>query len=86
MATTAPNPLDLFLDLIADRVVEKLKGAATPPTRMRLKQAASIAGVSTCTLRDEIEMGRLPASKQGRYFLVDMADLTKWMEGSKIKP
>jgi len=52
-----------------------------PSSRMRLAEAAAYSGLKAASLRNQILNGRLPASKNGRDWAVDLNDLEAYLAG-----
>lgn len=83
-----PGPFDALAALIADLVVERLKGpvATAMPHDVGIPEAARLMGLGTKKVRNMIMLGQIKAHKGGVRYLINTADIATWREGSKIKP
>ncbi len=49
-----------------------------------VKEASLYMGRTVCALREMIWAGKLPVVRDGRKILLDIYDLDKWIEQSKV--
>lgn len=52
---------------------------STEPLAVNINEAARIAGVLPWTIREAIITGSLPAKKAGRFHIIQVAELRRWI-------
>lgn len=56
------------------------------PNYLNCEQAAELAQCSHFLIREAIKSGKLAACKPGKRYLIDPADLDKWIKSRQVKP
>jgi len=64
---------------------EKLRRLDEPSCEMTLAEAAKESGLQPDTLRSQINKGRLKARKEGRAWIVELADLYTYLESREAR-
>jgi excisionase family DNA binding protein len=71
---------------LVDLLVAEPDVAPAPAERLRLADAARVAGTTVRVLRAAIARGELPAVKAGRGYTLAPADLDGWLASHAVQP
>ncbi len=89
-AAQAADPLSALVDMIANAVVERLRGASSAPSDdspALLSDVAADLGVTVGWLRERIRDGQLPATRGPRQrAYVRRSDARRVLESAPIEP
>ncbi len=81
---TLETLLDAFADLVADKLLERMKPPEPEPgpdeTTFTVKQAAKYIGVNETSVRRWGRQGQFPLIRHGNRIVVRKRDLDKWQE------
>lgn len=77
--------LDAVLDLLADKVAERLRSQITPqPVKLlTVVQVGDMIGRSKSAVQHLIAAGEIPAVKVGRRVHVEVEEIQKWIERNR---
>ena len=88
-SNSADDLLASVAELVSHAVRRVQRGAEIPPRLLDVDDAGRYLAMSDKAVRELITLGELPYIQKipGRSpYLIDIKDLDRWIEGSKLRP